>query len=113
MSLTSLRGRNNFRRVLGRGQARRSDGLVLHWAPNGLEENRYATAAKTSTGCAVVRNRIRRWGRVLLRQWDSEIHAGHDLVVIAHGREAAASFQNFEFHLDRVLQKAELKENVY
>ena len=112
MALTSQRGRSNFRRVLGRGHARRSNGLVLHWATNGLEENRYATAAKTSTGKAVVRNRIRRGGRVLLRQWDAGILAGHDLVVIAHGREAAASFRNFESHLARVLQKAELKENV-
>jgi ribonuclease P protein component len=105
---STLRGRSNIRRVLGSGQARRSDGIVLHWAASGQTESRYAVAAKTSVGGAVVRNRVRRWARELLRRWGAAITPGHDLVVIAHNREAALSFAMFAYHLRRVLVRAEL-----
>lgn len=113
MAYTPLRGRSNFKHVFSRGQARRSNGLVLHWAPNGLSENRYAVAAKVAAGRAVTRNRLRRWGRELLRRWDPRLSVGHDLVIIARNREASESFQDFEYHLGQVLRKAELSNNVY
>lgn len=108
MAFNTLRGREDFSHVLGRGQARRSNGVVLHWAANGLNENRYAVAAKTTTGKSVVRNRIRRWGRELFRRWNGEIALGHDLVVIAQTREAAECYQHFARHLWRALDKAKL-----
>ena len=82
--------------------------MVLHWAANGLSENRYAVAAKTTAGKSVVRNRIRRWARELFRRWNPEIAAGHDLVVIAQTREAAESYRHFAHHLWRALDKAKL-----
>lgn len=81
---------------------------MLHWAASGLTESRYAVAAKTQVGCAVVRNRVRRWARELLRRWGAAIAPGHDLVVIAQDREAALSFAMFAYHLRRVLERAEL-----
>lgn len=108
MTFTTLRGRAAFARVLGRGQARRSNGMVLHWAANQLEFNRYAVAAKASAGKSVSRNRIRRWGRELLRRWHRGITPGHDLVVIARTREAATGYEHFAHHLWRALNSAEL-----
>ena len=113
MAYTPLRGRSNFKHVFSRGSARRSNGVVLHWAPNGLGENRYAVAAKVAVGRAVKRNRLRRWGRQLLRLWDPRLAPGHDLVVIARNREATESFQDFEYHLAQVLEQAELSSDVY
>jgi len=94
--------------VFADGKAHGSDGVVLHWAANGSDANRYAVAAKTTTGNAVVRNRIRRWARELLRQWQQSIRPGHDMVLIARGRDAARSFDDFAYHLRRVLAKAQL-----
>lgn len=108
VTFTTLRGRAAFARVLGNGQARRSNGVVLHWAANQLEINRYAVAAKTSAGKSVVRNRLRRWGRELLRRWNGGIAPGHDLVLIARTPEAASGFAHFAHHLWRVLANAEL-----
>ncbi len=83
---------------------------MLHWAASGLSESRFAVAAKTRVGGAVVRNRVRRWARELLRRWRASIAPGHDLVVIARDREAALSFAMFAYHLRRVLQRAELMQ---
>ncbi|MBN2082163.1 ribonuclease P protein component [bacterium] len=90
------------------GQAHGSDGVVLHWAANGSDACRYAVAAKTSTGNAVVRNRVRRWGRELLRQWQQALLPGYDLILIARGRDAARCYADFAYHLRRVLDKAQL-----
>ena len=95
---------------MAHGQARRSDGVVLHWAPNGLAGNRYCFAAKTKAGGAVVRNRIRRWARELFRRWHDILAPGYDIVVIARSREAAAGFAEFARHLANTLGRAELAE---
>jgi len=108
LTFTTLRGKEAFARVLGEGQARRSNGMVLHWSANDLPTNRYAVAAKTTAGKSVVRNRLRRWGRELLRRWQDCIAPGHDLVVIARTQEAATGYEHFAHHLWRVLGKAEL-----
>jgi ribonuclease P protein component len=93
---------------MAHGQAHRSDGVVLHWAPNGLAGNRYCIAAKTKAGGAVVRNRIRRWARELLRRWHPRLDPGYDIVVIARNREAAAGFAEFAGHLAHTLGRAGL-----
>jgi len=108
VTFTTLRGREAFARVLGKGQARRSNGMVVHWTANNLTSNRYAVAAKTTAGKSVVRNRLRRWARELLKRWQALIAPGFDVVVIARTREAATGYQHFAHHLWRALGKAEL-----
>jgi ribonuclease P protein component len=111
--LEPLRRRSSFNRVYQSGLARRSNGLVVHWASNGLEHNRYAVAAKTQAGIAVERNRIRRWGRELFRQYDENLRPGHDIVVLARTREAALGFGLFRDHFHRVLEKTGLLSDAH
>lgn len=112
MALTSLRGQDSFKRVAQRGRRVSSDGLALLWLYSGNEANRYGVAARASVGNAVVRNRVRRWARELLRQWDQRLAPGYDVIVTARSTEAAGSFPHFSQHLARMLYKAQLAEEI-
>ena len=94
-----------------RGRVARSNGLRVHFALNGLPHSRYGISATTAVGGAVVRNRVRRWGRELLRRWDELLAPGYDLIVFVNNREAAQSFAHFANHLAASLHKAELTES--
>lgn len=93
-----------------RGQARRSNGVVVHWTANGREGNRYGLVAKSTLGGAVVRNRVRRWMRALLQAWATGLAAGYDLIIVARDVDAGRSFADFQTHLSSALVKAELLE---
>ncbi len=108
MALESLRGRWEFRRVLGGGLSRRSGVLKTLWQPNDLGRNRYGIAATTACGKAVVRNRIRRWTRELLRRWDSRLDAGYDIVILVNRSDASESFERFAADLAAALRAAKL-----
>jgi len=110
VALITLRGAAEFKRVFAKGQARRSNGLVLHWAANSMEHNRYGLVAKSTLGTAVARNRVRRWMRELLRSWAPAIEPGYDIVLVARDRDVTAAFAQFSLHLATVLHKAELME---
>jgi ribonuclease P protein component len=106
----TLRERAGFRRVLARGKSTRSNGVRLHWTHNGMDFNRYGVAATTAVGSAVVRNRVRRWSRELLRQWDAQLMPGHDVVVFVNQAEARESFGEFATHLAVTLKRSQLAE---
>ncbi|MCC7477696.1 ribonuclease P protein component [bacterium] len=108
MALVSLRGRWEFKRVLGGGQSRRSGVLKTLWQPNDLGSNRYGIAVTTACGKAVVRNRIRRWARELLRRWESQLDAGYDIVILVNRSDAGESFQSFAADLAGALRAARL-----
>jgi ribonuclease P protein component len=110
VALNTLRGRYSFKRVMAHGRFTRSNGVRVHYTHNGTDANRYGVAATTAVGSAVVRNRVRRWSRELLRQWDAQIVPGHDLVVFVNNSDAQESFQSFAIHLAHSLRKAQLAE---
>ena len=95
---------------MAHGRSARSNGVRVHFTHNGTDANRYGVAATTAVGGAVVRNKVRRWSRDLLRQWDARIAPGHDVVVFVNNRDAQESFQSFAIHLAHGLRKAQLAE---
>ncbi|MCH7472809.1 ribonuclease P protein component [bacterium] len=111
MGLDTLRGRSNFKRLFTSGRAKSSGAFTVYRSLNGLDANRYGIAVKTSAGGAVVRNRIKRWLRVLLAEWDGALASGFDVVVLARGTGAAESYQAAAHHLAKALRKAELADN--
>lgn len=56
-------------------------------------------------GCAVVRNRIRRWVREYVRHHKADLPAG-DLVLVARGSAAAADHVSIDADLTTLLQRA-------
>jgi ribonuclease P protein component len=93
---------------MAHGRYTRSNGVRVHYVHNGLDANRYGVAATTAVGGAVVRNRVRRWSRELLRQWDGGIAQGHDVVVFVNHKDAREDFRTFSIHLAHSLRKAQL-----
>ena len=91
-----------------RGKRRIGEGLALYYAFNGIETNRYAVGARTKVGKATVRNRVRRWARVLLRKWNPELVQGIDLVMIAWTPDVASNYADFAERLALALGRAEL-----
>ena len=110
MALNTLRGRYSFKRVMAQGRFTRSNGVRVHFTHNGTEANRYGVAATTAVGGAVIRNRVRRWSRELLRQWDAQLAPGNDIVVFVNNKDAREDFQSFAIHLAHSLRKAQLAE---
>jgi ribonuclease P protein component len=108
MPLTALRGWACFRAVHSSGRFRRGPSLTVHWLANGMDYNRYGVAAKTKTGTAVVRNRVRRWAKELLRRWDVHLDQGYDIIILANRPEAAQSYQGFAEQLAHVLTMCKL-----
>jgi ribonuclease P protein component len=111
VALNTLRGRYSFKRVMAHGRSARSNGVRVHFTHNGLDENRYGVAATTAVGSAVARNKVRRWSRELLRQWDAQIATGHDVVVFVNHKDVRESFRSFAIHLSHSLRKAHLAED--
>lgn len=111
MALNTLRGRYSFKRVMAHGRSARSNGVRVHFTHNGLDQNRYGVAATTAVGSAVARNKVRRWSRELLRQWDGQLAHGHDVVVFVNHKDARESYQCFAIHLAHSLRKAKLAED--
>lgn len=89
-------------RRFGRRQA---DGtLVLLARVNGLDVSRLGLAVGRRVGKAVVRNRVKRRLREAVRLAD--LPAGWDLVVIARGAAAKASFETLDRSLAALLARA-------
>lgn len=69
--------------IYKKGRKVHSDSFVLFGIENGLDHHRLGITASRKTGCAVVRNRIRRLFREIFRKSGDEIPYHFDLVVNA------------------------------
>jgi ribonuclease P protein component len=81
--------------------------LVVYMAPNDLDHTRVGITVSGRVGKAVVRNRVRRRLREAMRTRLSAIGPGHDLVVVARGASAEASWDQLGQALDAVLARAQ------
>lgn len=81
---------------------------ALYWRPNGGEQRRVATVVGRRVGNAVRRNRVRRRLREALRRNLHLVAPGFDLVVIARGAAARATFAEIEEAIRALLVKAGL-----
>lgn len=75
------------------------------------DEIRCGWTLPRQTGTAVVRNRLRRWGREFLRHWASESKSSLDLNLIFKRREkgfyGALSHEEFDEAMEKMLGKLE------
>jgi ribonuclease P protein component len=110
VSLTTLKGRASFRRVLSSGAMKRSNGIAVYRTTAAPGKNLYGFMVTTKVGSAVIRNRVRRWAKELLRVWDATLIQGYEIVVLANRPEAAESFQHFASHLATALKRLDAVE---
>lgn len=88
----SLKFNHVFQRLYHRGASRADRFLVVYCRRNGRQENRIGITVSAKLGHAVVRNRVRRRLREIYRLAESRFQPGWDVVVVARGRAASASY---------------------
>ncbi|MGH2807954.1 MAG: ribonuclease P protein component [Actinomycetota bacterium] len=95
-----------FRRLYAEGIRASSDGVTVFVAPrpHPAAPTRLGLAVPSSTGGAVVRNRIKRRLREAFRAGGPR--HGMDVAIRAHATLARLSFQELEEHLGRALRRA-------
>lgn len=101
----SLKQNHLFRRLYQRGKSAAGRFVVVYCRKNGLDYNRLGLTVGTKVGHAVVRNRIRRRIREAYRLSEQRYLRGYDIVVVARGRAADASYQEIAICLLAMSQK--------
>ena len=107
---TTLKRNYEFRRVYHKGKSGVSSLLVVYARPNRGAGNRLGVTVSTKLGKAVVRNRVRRRLREIYRLSQPELKQGYDVVLVARGRAAAASYAELARAYRRSCERLELLE---
>ena len=81
-SIESLKKRQDFKRVYSQGKYAADTFFVVYALANGLHKNRLGLTVSKKVGCAVVRNRVKRWARESYRAKVGQV-CGYDFVFIA------------------------------
>ena len=101
-----LRKNSEFDAVYERGKNWAGDFLVLKALPNGLEWNRYGFVTGKRVGKAVVRNRVKRLLREVTKATPTDL--GWDIVIVARGRAATASYSELKAAVSGLLHRARI-----
>jgi len=80
--LESLKKRQDFQRVYSQGKYATDSFFVVYALANDLQKNRLGLTVSRKVGCAVVRNRVKRWARESYRAKVGQA-CGYDFVFIA------------------------------
>ncbi|MHC4236672.1 MAG: ribonuclease P protein component [Planctomycetota bacterium] len=73
---------DDFRRVLSYRRFACRGPLRLYMAPNELNSPRFGVSVSRSCGNAVIRNRLKRFGREVFRLYQYKIPSGYDYILI-------------------------------
>lgn len=103
-----LKKPQDFARLKRYGTAYRHRYLLISVLPNDLGHNRYGIVTGKRIGNAVERNRIRRLIREAIRLRHPALHAGHDIVIVAHPALKGKPFHTVQLALDDVFNQAKL-----
>lgn len=101
-----LRKGSDFQAVRNNGRSWANNLLVLRLRPNGLDVTRFGFSVSKRVGNAVVRNQVKRRLKEYTRQ--TPMKSGWDLVFIARGPAAQASYQTLTQAASNLLSRAAL-----
>ncbi len=104
----TINNNRDFKCIYKRGRSTVSNLLVLYYKKNLGEENRLGITVSKKIGNAVVRNRVRRLIKENYLVRETRIVEGVDMVFVARGRAAGASFWEIGAAMDYILKKSRL-----
>lgn len=103
-----LRQSADFGRLRREGKTKRHPSLILSYAPNGLDHNRYGFITGKRLGNAVKRNRTRRLMREGVRVLHPQLAQGYDIAFIARPAIVGQSFGDVQAVIHRLCVRASL-----
>jgi ribonuclease P protein component len=103
-----LRTDAQFKRVRGGGRSWANPLVVLYALRNDEEVTRVGFSVSKRIGKAVTRNRVKRLLREAIRLRFSDIAQGYDLVLIARGPIASASWRDIVTAVDQLLLRSHM-----
>lgn len=99
---------SDFARLRECGRTQRHPLIILSYAENNLEHNRYGFIAGRRLGKAVKRNRARRLMREAVRCCHPNLHPGYDIVLIARTAIVGQPFEAVDAAVTNLLARAQL-----
>ena len=103
-----LRRSRDFHRLRQEGQVQRHRTMMLSYAPNSLDHNRYGFITPKRLGNAVKRNRIRRQVREAVRLLHPQLNQSYDIVIIVQVALMGQPFHNIQRILYELCDRAKL-----
>ena len=101
--MPTLRSREDFARISGKGRSRSDRNLAVRFVPNGRDHDRFGISTGRRLGGAVQRNRVRRRVREILRRCPNDTGHGWDILVVARPPAVEASYDELRSSLERLL----------
>ncbi len=108
----SLRGtiklNREFKFAYRRGEKYVSRSVVMHHFKNKTDENKIGITVSTALGCAVVRNRVKRYIREAFKDYKARIDTGYNIVFVARSRCAYADYKEIKASIDECMENSGL-----
>ncbi len=101
--MPTIRAREDFARISGKGRSRSDRLMVVRFVPNGRDHDRFGISTGRRLGGAVQRNRVRRRLREILRRSPNETGHGWDILIVVRQPAIEASFDELRTALERLL----------
>lgn len=98
-----IRARTDFVRLAANGRTRADLLMVVHFAPNELDHDRFGISTGRRLGGAVSRNRVRRRLREILRVAPNDSGRGWDILIVARPACVGVTFDELRAALMRLL----------
>ena len=99
-----VKSHNEFQQVISDGVLVSSSILNLYYLPNNLGRARVGISVPTKSGCAVVRNKIRRQIRAILSH-ELNLSISYDLIFIVRRKYSVEDFEVSKAEIKKLLEK--------
>lgn len=97
-----------FQRLYSKGTSSADKNIVIYFLPNRTEFNRLGITVSKKTGCAVLRNRIKRLIRESYRLKETSVKTGYDIVIVARRHIVEADFHSISASFARLMKKLDM-----
>lgn len=94
-----------FQRLYSKGASCSDRNIVVYFLPNRQKINRLGITVSKKTGCAVLRNRVKRLIKESYRLNEKSIKAGNDIVIVARRNIINASYHDIAASLVKLMDK--------